>query len=57
MDVMDYYELDAMFTFNVVVGLTCFIMAYEIIVIAIKAWAVKKESPSQSHPPSWLPAA
>lgn len=54
---MDYYELDAMFTFNVVVGLTCFIMAYEILVIAIKAWAVKKESPSQSHPPSWLPTA
>ncbi|KAL1964018.1 hypothetical protein VTN77DRAFT_7564 [Rasamsonia byssochlamydoides] len=56
-DVMLYYDLDAMFTFNIVVGLTCFIMAYEILVIAIKAWAVKKESPSQPHPPSWLPAA
>lgn len=38
MDVMDRYDLDAMFTFNVAVVIT----AYEIIVLAIKAWAVKE---------------
>lgn len=55
MDVMVYYDLDAMFTFNVAVGVSCFIMAYEIIVIAIKAWAVKKET-AQYHVRSWSSA-
>lgn len=54
-DVMVYYDLDAMFTFNVVIGLSCFIMAWEIIVIAIKAWASKKEV-AQTHTRSWSSA-
>ncbi|OXV08541.1 hypothetical protein Egran_03694 [Elaphomyces granulatus] len=44
-NVMDYYQLDAMFTFNVAMGLTAFIMAWEILAIAIKAWAANTEAP------------
>lgn len=55
MDVMVWYELDAMFTFNVAIGISCFIMAWEIVVIAIKAWAVKKEN-TQLHARSWSSA-
>ncbi|PLB50190.1 hypothetical protein P170DRAFT_354717 [Aspergillus steynii IBT 23096] len=46
-EAMEYYELDAMFTFTVSMGLTAFIMACEILVIALKAWAVKRESRPQ----------
>ncbi|GAM42685.1 hypothetical protein TCE0_044r16897 [Talaromyces pinophilus] len=49
MDVMDRYDLDAMFTFNVALGLSCFIMAYEIIVLVIKAWAVKESLQYHAH--------
>jgi hypothetical protein len=41
---MDYYQLDAMFTFNVAMGLTAFIMAWEILAIAIKAWAANTDA-------------
>lgn len=44
---MEYYDIDAMFTFTVGLGLTAFIMALEILAIALKAWAVKHERPSQ----------
>jgi hypothetical protein len=33
-----------MFTFTVAMGFTAFIMACEILIIAIKAWAVKREA-------------
>lgn len=39
---MEYYELDAMFTFTVGMGFTAFIMALEILFITLKAWAVKR---------------
>lgn len=39
---MEYYELDAMFTFTVGMGFTAFIMALEILAIALKAWAVER---------------
>ncbi|KAE8150429.1 hypothetical protein BDV25DRAFT_172169 [Aspergillus avenaceus] len=55
-DAMDYYELDAMFTFTVAMGVTAFIMAYETLTIAVKAWAVKKESRPQL-PPFQFPAS
>jgi hypothetical protein len=54
MDVMVWYDLDAIFTFNVAVAVSCFIMAYEIIVLAIKAWAVKESI--QYHSRSWSSA-
>lgn len=43
---MEYFELDAMFTFTVGMGFTAFIMALEILVIALKAWAVKRHQPA-----------
>jgi Protein of unknown function (Ytp1) len=46
-NVLDSCKLDAMFTFNVAIGLTAFIMAWEILVIAIKAWAVKRQAASR----------
>lgn len=46
-EAMEYYDIDAMFTFTVGLGLTAFIMALEILAIALKAWAVKRERPSQ----------
>ncbi|KAL4959437.1 Ytp1 family protein [Aspergillus stella-maris] len=45
-----YYDLDAMFTFTVSMGLTAFIMAGVIVLIAIKAWAVKREARPQLAP-------
>jgi cbb3-type cytochrome oxidase subunit 3 len=35
--------VDAMFTFTVAMGFTAFVMALEIMFIALKAWAVKRE--------------
>ncbi|KAF7713651.1 Uncharacterized protein PECH_001124 [Penicillium ucsense] len=42
-EAMEYYDVDAMFTFTVGMGFTAFIMALEILSIALKAWAVKRE--------------
>ena len=39
---MERYDLDAMFVFTVTMGFTAFLMAWTIIVLAIKGWAVKK---------------
>ncbi|KAJ5621702.1 hypothetical protein N7528_006485 [Penicillium herquei] len=44
---MEFYELDAMFTFTVGMGFTAFIMALEVLVVTLKAWAVKREQRSQ----------
>ncbi|KAL4778814.1 hypothetical protein BJX76DRAFT_362386, partial [Aspergillus varians] len=46
-EAIEYYELDAMFIFTVALGFTAFIMACEIVLISIKAWAVKRESPAR----------
>jgi len=45
-DIIHYMEtadLMAMFVFTLVMGLTAFIMAYEIIVLSLKGWATQKE--------------
>jgi hypothetical protein len=47
---MEYYDIDAMFIFTVGMGVTAFIMACEVLAIAIKAWAVKKEARLQLAP-------
>lgn len=52
---MEFYELDAMFAFTVGMGLSAFIMAYAILCIALKAWAIKRESKSRL-PPYQFPA-
>lgn len=42
---MEFYDIDAMFTFTVGMGFTAFIMALEVLAIALKAWAVRREHP------------
>ena len=41
--IMDERNLMAMFIFTVMMGLTAFIMAWEVIVLALKGWAVRRE--------------
>jgi ABC-type nickel/cobalt efflux system permease component RcnA len=41
---MELYDLDAMFVFTVSMGLITFLMAWVLLVIAIKGLAVKKEN-------------
>jgi hypothetical protein len=42
-DSMDRFNLNAMFLFTVMMGLTSFLMAWEIIVLAIKGWSTRRE--------------
>ncbi|CAM1503741.1 Fc.00g013320.m01.CDS01 [Cosmosporella sp. VM-42] len=42
-DGMIHYELDAMFMYTVTMGLVGLLMAWEIVVLAIKGWAVRRE--------------
>jgi len=41
---MEVNELDAMFVFTVSMGLVTFLMAWIILVIAIKGWAVRRRN-------------
>jgi hypothetical protein len=43
---LESYKLDAMFTFTVTMGLTALIMAWTTVLIALKGWAVRRESAS-----------
>ncbi|KAH7122853.1 hypothetical protein EDB81DRAFT_765831 [Dactylonectria macrodidyma] len=40
---MIHYDLDAMFMYTVTMGLVGLLMAWEVIVLAIKGWAVRRE--------------
>ena len=42
--IMEDHDLMAMFIFTVCMGFTAFLMAYEIIVLAINGWATRRES-------------
>jgi hypothetical protein len=44
---MHEYNLNAMFAFTVTMGFTNFLMAWVIIVLAIKGWAVRREAKSR----------
>lgn len=44
---LESYNLDAMFTFTVTMGLTALLLAWTTVVIAIKGWAVRVENRSQ----------
>jgi hypothetical protein len=44
---MELYDVDAMFVFTVAMGLITFLMAWIILVVAIKGWAVRKENKSK----------
>ncbi|KAL2751928.1 hypothetical protein ACRALDRAFT_2114916 [Sodiomyces alcalophilus JCM 7366] len=46
---MEHYNLNGMFMYNVTLGLVGAMMAWVIIVLAIKGWAVRKESPVRFH--------
>jgi hypothetical protein len=41
--------LEAMFVFTVMIGFTAFVMAWEAVVLGIKAWAVRREKGSQAE--------
>jgi len=40
---LEEYDLDSMFVFTVMMGLTCLIMAWTLIVVAVKGWALRKQ--------------
>lgn len=40
---MIHYDLDAMFMFTVTMGMVGLIMAWEVLVLALKGWATRKE--------------
>jgi Protein of unknown function (Ytp1) len=44
--IMEDHDLMAMFLYTVCMGFTAFLMAYEIVVLAIKGWAVRRERTS-----------
>ncbi|KAI8959512.1 hypothetical protein F5Y11DRAFT_350425 [Daldinia sp. FL1419] len=48
---MIHYDLDAMFFYTVTMGLVGLVMAWEVILLALKGWAVRKES--SRSPKSW----
>ena len=43
-DVLAARDLDAMFVFTVAMGVTALLMAWEVVVLAVKAWAVGREA-------------
>lgn len=44
---LESYDLDAMFTFTVTMGLTSLIMAWTTVTLAIKGWASRNQSRDQ----------
>ena len=49
-DALESHGIHAMFPFTLVMGFTCFLMAWTIIVLAVKGWAVRKASLRTSNP-------
>ncbi|KAL8717004.1 MAG: hypothetical protein Q9225_005721 [Loekoesia sp. 1 TL-2023] len=47
---MERYDLNAMFIFTVTMGWTAFLMAWQMIVLAIKGWAVRKRLSASYSP-------
>lgn len=39
---MEHYDLNAMFAFTVTMGFTAFLIAWAIIVLAVKGWAIRR---------------
>jgi hypothetical protein len=39
---LDYKDVDPMFVFNLAVAATSLVMAYVIVVVAVKGWAVQR---------------
>ena len=47
---MEEYNLNAMFTFTVTMGFTAFLLAWTIIVLAVKGWALRKRQGARFPP-------
>ena len=45
---MDRYQLNAMFSFTLTMGFTAFLMAWTMVVLAVKGWAVEKNNNSRA---------
>ena len=41
---MIHYQLDAMFMYTVTMGLTALLMAWVILMVALKGWAARREA-------------
>lgn len=41
---MIHYQLDAMFMYTVTMGLVGVLMAYVLLMIALKGWAIRREA-------------
>lgn len=41
-EALEAHELNAMFVFTVMMGMTAFLMAWTIMVLAVKAWAARR---------------
>lgn len=48
---MERHGLDATFSFTVTMGFTAFLMAWTIVVLAVKGWAVRREHGRVFHEP------
>jgi hypothetical protein len=46
---MIHYGLDAMFMYTVTMGLVGLLMAWVVILLAVKGWAVRSERRAQRH--------
>lgn len=46
---MIHYQLDAMFMYTVTMGLVGLLMAWVILVVALKGWAVRREAGRAEH--------
>jgi hypothetical protein len=46
---MIHYELDAMFMYTVTMGLVGLLMAWVILLVALKGWATRREARARSH--------
>ncbi|KAF2084557.1 hypothetical protein K490DRAFT_59523 [Saccharata proteae CBS 121410] len=43
---MESLRIDAMFTFTVTIGLTALLMAWTVVLLALKGWALRREKPA-----------
>ncbi|KAF2144476.1 uncharacterized protein K452DRAFT_295918 [Aplosporella prunicola CBS 121167] len=41
---LESYDLDAMFTFVITIGLTCLILTWTVVMLAFRGWALRRES-------------
>lgn len=52
---MEHYDLDAMFIYTVTMGFVGLLMAWVLICLALKGWAVRKEAATPARSRSRIP--